>query len=49
MGFPSLSHTALALSLLGIWALFTSIAKITGHWETNMTLEMYKLILPLVD
>ncbi len=49
MGLPSLSMKTLALSLLGIWALFIIIAKITGHWETNMTVEMYKQLLPLVD
>jgi len=49
MGLPSLSLKTLALSLLGIWALFIIIAKITGHWQTSMTMEMYKRILPLVD
>jgi len=49
MGLPSLSLKTLALSLLGIWALFIIIAKITGHWETNITMEMYKRILPLID
>lgn len=49
MGLPSLSHKTLALSVLGIWVMFIIIAKITGHWETSITLEMYKRILPLVD
>lgn len=49
LSLPSLSLQTLALSLLGIWVLFIIVAKITGHWETNLTLEMYKRILPLID
>ncbi|KUO78842.1 MAG: (4Fe-4S)-binding protein [Desulfosporosinus sp. BRH_c37] len=49
MGLPSLSLKNLAFSLLGIWAVLITIAKITGHWETNMTMEMYKRLLPLLD
>jgi len=49
LGLPSLSLKTLALSIIGIWVLFIIIAKITGHWETSMTVEMYKRILPLVD
>lgn len=49
MGLPALSLKTLALSLLGIWALFIIIAKITGHWETSVTMEMYNRILPLID
>ncbi|TGE35030.1 4Fe-4S binding protein [Desulfosporosinus fructosivorans] len=40
---------ALAVSILVISLLFIVSAKITGHWETNVTVEMYKQILPLVD
>lgn len=49
LGLPSLSIKTLALSIIGIWILFIIISKITGHWETNMTMEMYKRILPHVD
>lgn len=49
MGLPSLSLKTLALSVLVIWVLFIIIAKITGHWETSMTMEMYQRILPLFD
>jgi len=49
MGLPTLSHKTLALSLLGIWALVIIIAKITGHWETSMSVEMYKRILSGFD
>ena len=49
MGLPHLSLKTLALSLLGVWAMFIIVAKITGHWETNMTLDLYKQILPVVD
>ena len=49
MGLPALSMKTLALSLIVIWVLFIIIAKITGHWETNMTIDLYKRILPQVD
>lgn len=45
----SLSLKNLALCVVGLWILFIIIAKITGHWESNITLEMYQRILPLVD
>lgn len=37
-----LSPKTLAFSLLGMWALFIIIAKFTGHWETHMTMDMYR-------
>lgn len=46
---PTLTIKSLALSVLGIWFLFIIMAKVTGHWETSMTLEMYQRILPLVQ
>ena len=49
MGLPSLSLKTLALSLVGIWVLLIIIAKLTGHWETDITMEMYRRILPLVE
>ena len=49
LGLPSLSLKILALSLLSIWVMLIIVAKITGHWETSVTVEMYKRILPLVD
>ena len=48
-GQRSLSLRFLALAVLGIWALVIIIAKATGHWETNMTMEMYRRLLPMVD
>ena len=44
-----LSPKFVALGVLGIWALVIIIAKATGHWETNMTMEMYRRLLPMVD
>ena len=46
---PTLTIKTLALSVLGIWVLFIIIAKITGHWETSLTFEMYQRILTLVQ
>jgi len=48
MGLPTLSLKTLAVSVLVIWVLFIIIAKITGHWETSLTSEMYQRILSLV-
>lgn len=45
----SLSPLILALGVLGIWIMFIIIAKFTGHWETGMTMEIYKRLLPMVD
>ncbi|HWQ40749.1 MAG TPA: 4Fe-4S binding protein [Desulfosporosinus sp.] len=45
----SLSLKTLALGLLGIWILVIIIAKLTGHWESSMSIEMYKGLLPMVD
>ena len=49
MGLPTLSLKTLALSVLVIWVLFIVIAKITGHWDTSMTFDMYQRILLLVN
>jgi len=46
---PSLTLKTLALSLLGIWILAIIIAKLTGHWESSISMEMYKRLLPVVD
>ena len=48
-GRLSLSPKILALVLLGSWALVIIIAKFTGHWESSMSMEMYKRLLPMVD
>lgn len=37
-----LSPQTLAFGLLGMWALFIIVAKFTGHWETHMTMDMYR-------
>lgn len=40
------SPLALGLTLVAIWLIFVGIAKITGHWETSIPLEMYKTLIP---
>lgn len=34
--------------LLGVFLLIVTIAKMTGHWETGITTEMYKELIPKV-
>jgi len=48
-GLPSLSLKTLALCVVGLWLMFIIIGKLTGHWESNMTPEMYQRLLPLVN
>ncbi|TGE31590.1 4Fe-4S binding protein [Desulfosporosinus sp. Sb-LF] len=45
----TLSPQILALSVIGLWTLIIIVGKMTGHWETNITTEMYRKLLPLVD
>jgi len=49
LGLPALSLKTLAFCVVGLWMAFVIIARITGHWESNITLEMYQRILPLVE
>ncbi|EGW39667.1 4Fe-4S binding protein [Desulfosporosinus sp. OT] len=48
-GKRSLSPKILACCLLVMWAVWIIIAKSTGHWETHMTMEMYRGLIPMVD
>ncbi|WP_407308997.1 4Fe-4S binding protein [Desulfosporosinus sp. SB140] len=47
-GLPKLSYRILAISIIGIWFLWIVIAKLTGHWESGMTMESYRQLLPLI-
>jgi len=49
LGLPAISLKTLAFYVVGLWMVFVIIARITGHWESNITLEMYQRILPLVE
>lgn len=40
----SLSPRSIAIALFVTWTLSIVIAKWTGHWETSMTMEMYKAL-----
>lgn len=42
--FPS--PFALGVTLVAVWLIFVGVAKITGHWETSIPLEMYKILIP---
>ena len=40
----SLSPRNIAIALLVMWTLFIVVAKWTGHWETSVTMEMYRAL-----
>lgn len=42
----SLTPLMVGLALLFIWSLSVIIAKLTGHWETSITTEMYRALMP---
>lgn len=46
--FP-LSERMLALGVVGLWALFIGMAMLSGHWETSIPMDMYKMLIPLAD
>lgn len=46
--FP-LSQRTLALGVVGLWITFIGVAKLTGHWETSIPTEMYKMLIPMVE
>jgi Polyferredoxin len=42
----SLTPKTVAIVLLLSWSLGVIIAKLTGHWETSITMEMYRVLIP---
>lgn len=48
-GRKSLSSRKLALSVVGLWFFIIGIAILTGHWESKVSTEVYRGLLPLVD
>jgi len=48
-GQKSLVPRNLALSILGLWFLIIGFAIVTGHWESKISMEVYRGLLPLVD
>jgi len=45
----SLSKKRLALCVVGLWIVMIGIAKLTGHWETSISTEMYRMLIPRMD
>lgn len=41
-----LSPRNTAIAVIGIWILFIIIAKLTGHWQTSITDQMYRALIP---
>lgn len=46
--FP-LTPKSLALCVVGLWFGMIGIAKLTGHWETSISMEMYRMLIPRLD
>ncbi|MCB8814524.1 4Fe-4S binding protein [Desulfosporosinus shakirovi] len=46
--FP-LSPRMLALGVVVVWIALVGVAKLTGYWETSISTEMYKMLIPSMD
>jgi len=44
-----LSSGMLALGVVALWFALVSVANLTGHWETSISTEMYKMLTPWMD
>lgn len=49
MGRQGLVPRNIALGVLGLWLFIIGIAIETGHWESKVSVEVYKSLLPVVD
>lgn len=38
-----------AIAIVMVWFMVIAVAKITGHWETGIPPEMYKILIPQAD
>jgi polyferredoxin len=45
----ALSPKLVAVAVIGIWLLFVITAKLTGHWQTAITSDIYQQLIPLAD
>lgn len=48
-GVLYLSPKTTAIAILVIWFSVIGIAKLTGHWETSIPPEMYKVLIPMAE
>lgn len=46
--FP-LSQRTLALGVIVFWMLFIGVAKLSGHWENGIPIELYRKLIPLAE
>ncbi|MDA8222261.1 4Fe-4S binding protein [Desulfosporosinus sp.] len=46
--FP-LSPRMLALGVVALWIALVGVARLTGYWETSISTEMYKMLIPSMD
>ncbi|MDA8442431.1 MAG: 4Fe-4S binding protein [Peptococcaceae bacterium] len=40
------SPQAMALAVVGTWLIFVAVAKLSGHWQTSITPQMYRVLIP---
>ncbi len=45
----AISPKSMALVVSTVWLVIVLGAKLTGHWETSITTEMYKVLIPMAD
>ncbi|MFZ3102641.1 MAG: 4Fe-4S binding protein [Desulfitobacteriaceae bacterium] len=45
----AISPRFMALTVIALWLVFIVAAKATGHWETSITTQMYKVLIPMAD
>lgn len=45
----TISPRFMALAVLTLWFAFILVAKITNHWETSITTQIYKELIPMAD
>jgi polyferredoxin len=43
----NLSQKNLALAIISFWVLVVGIARLTGYWETSISVDMYKMLIPM--
>jgi polyferredoxin len=49
VGKSALSPKLVAVAVIGVWLLFVISAKLTGRWQTVITSDMYRQLIPMAD
>lgn len=45
----SLNQKTLGLGIIIFWIIFIGMAKLSGHWENGISIELYKKLIPLAE